>query len=192
MAILKRAAFMVFSTKYIYYRPPTEKQTHAKRVLWANPNCEDILVDSCKPTLRNWKHGGPQPERYEDSVAWESGWLKEILRKKGPPAPAQLAAPSPPQSSTPGLGALFLAAGVPLGSARRQRSSLAKFFLCIIPGSYDWNFVCLLRYRDGNPFLARETLRDPIHCDTDNVSVGPTGMQLHPFMSRRSRKPFAG
>ena len=64
MAILKRAAFIVFAEKYIYFRPPTEKHVKVQRVFWTNSDSKDILLPDCKPTLKNWKNGGPQPDTY--------------------------------------------------------------------------------------------------------------------------------
>ncbi|CAK9063141.1 unnamed protein product [Durusdinium trenchii] len=64
MAILKRAAFIVFAEKYIYFRPPTEKHVKVQRVFWTNSDSKDILLPVCKPTLKNWKNGGPQPDTY--------------------------------------------------------------------------------------------------------------------------------
>ena len=55
MAILKRAAFIVFAEKYIYFRPPTEKHVKVQRVFWTNSDSKDILLPDCKPTLKNWK-----------------------------------------------------------------------------------------------------------------------------------------
>lgn len=62
MAILKRAAFMVFTEKFIYFRPPSEKALPVKFLSWPNPTCKDILAADCKPTLSNGsKVAHPQP-----------------------------------------------------------------------------------------------------------------------------------
>ena len=104
-AILKRAAFMVFTKNFIYYRFPTEKEVDVKRLKCPRG---DLLKDSCKHIIANMKAGGPMPDDYEAQVAWESEWLREAFRKHDAPEPA--AAPAP-QSSTPMLDALLRADG---------------------------------------------------------------------------------
>ena len=100
-AILKRAAFMVFTKNFIYYRFPTEKEVDVKRL-----KCP--CGDHCQHIIANMKAGGPMPDDYETRVAWESEWLREAFRKHDAHEPA--AAPAP-QSSTPMLDALLRADG---------------------------------------------------------------------------------
>ena len=102
---------MVFAEKYIYFRPPNQKYVQVARVLW-DQDCKDFLVSDCKPALSNWKNGGPQPDTYVDSVAWETEWLKEIFRKHDHPMPpVQRPAPCV-TSTTPHMDTLLCADGV--------------------------------------------------------------------------------
>ena len=96
-AILKRAVFMVFSKNWVYYRPPTEKEVEVLRLKWPRG---DLLPDSCKHIIANFKAGGPVPVEYEENVAWEMEWLKECFRKHDHP---QREEPQPAQSVTPFL-----------------------------------------------------------------------------------------
>ena len=68
MAILKRSAFVVFSEKFIYYRLPSQEPVSVKRIRWQKL---DILLDSCKPTLKNFLEGGPAPTSYQEHIIWE-------------------------------------------------------------------------------------------------------------------------
>ena len=74
-AILKHAAFMVFTKNFIYYRFPTEKEVDVKRLKCPRG---DLLKDSCKHIIANMKAGGPMPDDYEARVAWESEWLLNL------------------------------------------------------------------------------------------------------------------
>ena len=58
MAILKRSAFVVFGKQHITYRLPSEHAIKAHRIRWTKA---DILLDSFKPKLQNYKEGGPAP-----------------------------------------------------------------------------------------------------------------------------------
>ena len=68
MAILKRSAFVFFSKKFIYYRLPSQEPVSVKRIRWQKL---DILLDSCKPTLKNFLEGGPAPTSYQEHIMWE-------------------------------------------------------------------------------------------------------------------------
>ncbi|CAK9076205.1 unnamed protein product [Durusdinium trenchii] len=176
MAILKRAAFIVFAEKYIYFRPPTEKHVKVQRVFWTNSNSKDILLPDCKPTLKNWKNGGPQPDSYSASVAWETEWLKELFRRHDHPVrPASPACPATPLTSTPGLDALLRTDGaLPAApaSSRPASSSLsiphpAPALLVGVPKLEP------AEHPDAHAWLATATRGDPVDVDTDRASAGP-------------------
>ena len=177
MAILKRAAFIVFAEKYIYFRPPTEKHVKVQRVFWTNSDSKDILLPDCKPTLKNWKNGGPQPDTYSASVAWETEWLKELFRRHDHPVrPASPACPATPLTSTPGLDALLRADGaLPAApaSSRPASSSLsiphpAPALLVGVPKLEP------AEHPDAHAWLATATRGDPVDVDTDRASAGWT------------------
>ena len=69
MAILKRSAVVVFGNKHVTYRLPSEQAIPAHRIRW---NKSDIILDSSKPILQNYKQGGPPPLDYDQHTAWES------------------------------------------------------------------------------------------------------------------------
>jgi hypothetical protein len=69
MAILKRSAFVIFGKQHITYRLPSEHTIQARRIRWTKA---DILLDSSKPKLKNYKEGGPPPADSDEHVAWES------------------------------------------------------------------------------------------------------------------------
>ena len=69
MAIFKRSAFIIFGRKHITFRLPSEKQISAHRIRW---NKTDIILDTSKPKLKNYKEGGPAPADYEQQVGWET------------------------------------------------------------------------------------------------------------------------
>ena len=69
MAILKRSAFIIFGKKHITYRLPPERETKAYRIRWQKV---DILLDTSKPKLKNFKQGGPAPEDYDEHCAREA------------------------------------------------------------------------------------------------------------------------
>lgn len=69
MAILKRSAFVIFGKQHITYRLPSEHTIQARRIRWTKA---DILLDSSKPKLKNYKEGGPSPADSDEHVAWES------------------------------------------------------------------------------------------------------------------------
>ncbi|CAK9068012.1 unnamed protein product [Durusdinium trenchii] len=77
MAILKRSAVVVVGNKHVTYRLPSEQAIPADRIRW---NKSDIILDSSKPTLQNYKQGGPPPLDYDQHTAWESAWLQEAMR----------------------------------------------------------------------------------------------------------------
>ncbi|CAK9091926.1 Uncharacterized protein SCF082_LOCUS43283 [Durusdinium trenchii] len=177
MAILKRAAFIVFAEKYIYFRPPTEKHVKVQRVFWTNSDSKDILLPDCKPTLKNWKNGGPQPDTYSASVAWETEWLKELFRRHDHPVrPASPACPATPLTSTPGLDALLRADGaLPAApaSSRPASSSLsiphpAPALLVGVPKLEP------AEHPDAHAWLATATRGDPVDVGTDRASAGWT------------------
>ena len=56
MAILKRNAFIIFGQKHITYRLPSETETKAHCLRWQKL---DILLETSKPKLKNFKEGGP-------------------------------------------------------------------------------------------------------------------------------------
>lgn len=76
MAILKRSAFSVFGKNHITYRLPAERETKAYRIRWNKP---DILLDTPKPKLRNFKEGGAASEDYEQHCAWEAASHLQLL-----------------------------------------------------------------------------------------------------------------
>ncbi|CAK9101585.1 unnamed protein product [Durusdinium trenchii] len=177
MAFLKRAAFIVFAEKYIYFRPPTEKHVKVQRVFWTNSDSKDILLPDCKPTLKNWKNGGPQPDTYSASAAWETEWLKELFRRHDHPVrPASPACPATPLTSTPGLDALLRADGaLPAApaSSRPASSSLsiphpAPALLVGVPKLEP------AEHPDAHAWLATATRGDPVDVDTDRASAGWT------------------
>lgn len=69
MAIMKRSVFIVFGKKHITYRLPSQHEISAVRLRWAK---HDILRDSSKHILQNYKEGGPAPADYDDHCAWEA------------------------------------------------------------------------------------------------------------------------
>ena len=170
MAILKRGAFIIFSEKYIYFRPPSEKHVPVKRVLWENSANKDILTSSCKPTLGNWKLGGEAPSDYPDLVAWEVEWLKETFRKHDHPVHVSAKAAPAVKSSTPHLDALLVADGaVPQPASASGTSCLSIPLPALLPG------VPKLEpseHRDGHEWLARETRGHPVDVDLDRASEG--------------------
>ena len=76
MAILKRSAFIVFGKNHITFRLPSERETKAYRIRWNKP---DILLDTSKPKLKNFKEGGAAPEHYEQHCAWEAASHLQLL-----------------------------------------------------------------------------------------------------------------
>ena len=173
MAILKRAAFIVFTEKYIYFRPPSEKALPVKFLLWPNPPCKDILVADCKPTLSNWKQGGPPPANYAEMVAWECEWLKELFRRHDEKSRPH-ACPPARASTTPLLDALLTADGCPPAAPSHASLALASssshpVFPAVVPGIMK---VEAEEYKDGHAWLARETADDPVDVDTDRASAG--------------------
>lgn len=60
--------FIVFGKPHITYRLPSEKEIPAHRIRWKK---EDIILDSSKPKLKNYKQGGLPPADYEEHCAWE-------------------------------------------------------------------------------------------------------------------------
>ena len=173
MAILKRAAFIVFTEKYIYFRPPSEKALPVKFLLWPNPPCKDILVADCKPTLSNWKQGGPQPANYAEMVAWECEWLKELFRRHDEKSRPH-ACPPARASTTPLLDALLTADGCPPAAPSHASLALASssshpVFPAVVPGIMK---VEAEEHKDGHAWLARETADDPVDVDTDRASDG--------------------
>ena len=173
MAILKRAAFIVFAEKYIYFRPPTEAcqgaacfldqlrfKGHSSSRLQANP--EELET------------GGPQPDTYSASVAWETEWLKELFRRHD--HPVRPASPACPLTSTPGLDALLRADGaLPAApaSSRPASSSLsiphpAPALLVGVPKLEP------AEHPDAHAWLATATRGDPVDVDTDRASAGWT------------------
>lgn len=76
MAILKRAAFIVFGKEHVYFRVPSEQQISAHRIRWKKV---DIILDTSKPTLRNFKEGGPVPADYARRSAWEAVPCLDIM-----------------------------------------------------------------------------------------------------------------
>ena len=69
MAILKRSAFVIFGKKHITYRLPSERETKVHRIRWQK---FDIILDTSKPKLKNFKEGGPAPADYDEHCAWEA------------------------------------------------------------------------------------------------------------------------
>ena len=56
MAILKRSAFVIFGKKHITYRLPSERETKVHRIRWQK---FDIILDTSKPKLKNFKKAAP-------------------------------------------------------------------------------------------------------------------------------------
>ena len=161
-AILKRAVFMVFSKEWIYYRPPTEKEVEVARLKWPRG---DLLRDSCKPIIANFKAGGPAPNDYEEKVAWETEGLKEAFRRHDQPRPA------PQQSRTSLLDSLLQADGAPAPASSAAASGLQQVsaVLSPLPGIPKLEHD---EHKDGHAWLARETARDPVDVETDRASDG--------------------
>lgn len=169
-AILKRAAFMVFSKNWVYYRPPTEKEVEVLRLKWPRG---DLLQDSCKHIIANFKAGGPAPEDYEEKVAWEMEWLEESCRKHD--HPDRLVQPA--QSATPMLDALMSADAHPPAAPVRLASSdglrpPSAAPLALLPGIPKLEPQ---EHKDGHAWLATETAHDPVNVDTDRASDGWSG-----------------
>ena len=166
-AILKRAAFMIFTKEWVYYRPPTEKEVEVARLKWSRG---DLLKESCKHIIANFKDGGSPPSDYEERVAWETEWLKEAFRKHDNPAQSQPLL----RSSTPLLDEVLRADGHPPASSASAASVPG---LCPVPGH---RLVPLpgvpklepQEHKNGHAWLARETAKDPVHVDTDRASEG--------------------
>ena len=69
MAILKRSAFMIFGQKHITFRLPSQKEIMARRIRWSKA---DIVLDSSKDRLKNYKDGGAPPADHDQRTAWEA------------------------------------------------------------------------------------------------------------------------
>jgi hypothetical protein len=95
--------FMVFTTEWIYYRFPTEKEV--KRLKQPRG---DLLRASCTHIIANIQAGLPMPEDCEARLACESEWLKKAFRKHDAP---EEPVPPAPQSSTPMLYSVLQADG---------------------------------------------------------------------------------
>lgn len=68
MAILKRSAFIVFSKSFVYFRLPSQEPIDVRRIPWKKL---DVLLDSSKPTLKNFLEGGAPPGNYDSETQWE-------------------------------------------------------------------------------------------------------------------------
>ena len=90
MEILKRSVVVVISKTAIYWRLPNPLEMVVSCMSWQVP---DILKDSAKPIMANYKKQGPPPADHEARVLWETAWLQEALRQHDHPhAPS----PAPP------------------------------------------------------------------------------------------------
>ena len=181
-AVLKRAAFMIFTKEWIYYRPPTEMEVEVARLKWPRG---DLLKDSCKHILVNFKDGGSPPSGYEEKIAWEAEWLKETFRKHDDPI-----VESQPllRSTAPLLDEVLRADG------HRPTSSTSAApmpGLCPLPAP---RFIPLpgvpkiepQEHKDGHAWLAQETAKDPVDVDTGRASDG------WPTLVPVKREPSAG
>ena len=176
MAVLKRAAFLLFTKENIYFRFPTERKVKVERLHWPRG---DILTDACKKDIANMKAGGPPPEDFEASVAWECAWLAEAPRKHDHPVQPAAAEGREP---TPLVDALLLAdhgatasgsassvqqlCPPPVGNFGIADSSLSSVVLP--PGRIKMEAE---EFHEGHAWLARECAKDAVNCDNDPVIV---------------------
>ena len=82
MAVLKRSVFLIISKDAIYWRLPGALPTQVPCRTWM---AADILKDSCKPILSNYKLDGPLPPTQNSRQDWETAWLQEAIRQHDHP-----------------------------------------------------------------------------------------------------------
>ncbi|CAE8687369.1 unnamed protein product [Polarella glacialis] len=146
MAILKRGVFVVFGKQHIYYRPPSAQDMVVKRIRWSK---FDIVKDTSKPTLSNFKKSGPPPLNYEAECAWEAEWLKEAIRKHDQRE----------------KDAIIAVANAALAEAEARQSPM-----------YGIPFMKVeqAEFLDMHEGLANATRDDPIDCNNDPVTTYQT------------------
>ena len=86
-ACLKRAAFIINGKKFMYPRPPTQKEVPVRRVPYF-AHKRDFLDDSCKECLNHFIKTGEAKRRpsYDEHMAWSVAVLDRLLNSdKGPP-----------------------------------------------------------------------------------------------------------
>ena len=169
MAILKRSVFIVVGQEIIYWRTPGPSPKPVSCMSWCLP---DLIKDSSKHIIANYKRGGPIPEDHEVRILWEDAWLKEAIRThdspdagRQVPAPANLRAHAGPEGPAP---ANLRAHACPEGPAP---ANLRAHACPEGPAPAD------LRVKRERQIFARTlssaTRREPISLDTPSPSPSP-------------------
>ena len=95
LAVVKRACFVVITTKWLYWRPSPavggQEQVEVKRIKLGSPETENsttLVADDAREAVEAWKDGRQEfPEDYEEQIAWEEEWMNAVMSNGALPIP---------------------------------------------------------------------------------------------------------
>ncbi|CAE7731580.1 unnamed protein product [Symbiodinium sp. KB8] len=92
MAIFKRSVFFLITKTSVYWRLPGPIEKDVNRKSWLLP---DLIKESAKPIIANFKRKGPPPADQEGRLLWKDAWLLEAIRQHDHPDQIAVQVPVP-------------------------------------------------------------------------------------------------